>query len=73
MKGNTQFKNTIKAHLDAAAASNELFAAKYANTEKNIDKCIEYILGEVSASGESGSNTIQQENKDSSKHIFQTI
>jgi hypothetical protein len=56
MKGTDKFKETIKAYLDGRAADCELFAAKYANEEKNIDDCITYILNTVKQSGANGFN-----------------
>lgn len=49
MKTSQSFNETIKAHLDAKAAENPLFAAKYINPEKNITECVTYILNWVKA------------------------
>lgn len=66
MKGTELFQKRIKEYLDRRAFSDPLFAEKYTKKmesfksksyEKNkgaadcIEKCCEYILGEVSASG----------------------
>ena len=49
-----QFNQVIKSHLDGIAATTPDFAAKYANTAKNLDDCITYILNTVKASGRQG-------------------
>ena len=54
MKGSEHFKTTIKAHLDAKAQKNELFAAKYSSPDKNIDDCITYLLNTIQKSGING-------------------
>lgn len=54
MKGSEAFKERIKKHLDDKADSCELFAKTYAKENKSLDKCIEYILGEVSRSKVNG-------------------
>ena len=54
MKGTEIFKRTIHTYLVQRAASDELFAEKYANTQKNIDDCVTYILNAVQKSGCSG-------------------
>ena len=69
MKGSKVFEERIKTYLDQRAAEDPLFAEKYTKKleafksksyEKNagaidcIEKCCEYILGEVSASGRCG-------------------
>lgn len=51
---NENFKETIKAYLDDFAKKDRLFAKKYANPEKNIDECVNYILGWVYQSGSNG-------------------
>lgn len=53
-KGTDKFKKIIKAYLDKRAAEDELFAPKYANPKKNIDECVDYIIGEVQKSGRQG-------------------
>lgn len=54
MKGTDIFKRTIHTYLVKRAASDELFAEKYANTDKNIDDCFTYILNQVQKSGCNG-------------------
>lgn len=54
MKGTDIFKRTIHTYLVKRAASDELFAEKYANPDKNIDECCTYILSEVQKSGCNG-------------------
>lgn len=54
MKGTEQFKAAIKAYLDRQAETDPLFAPHYNKPEKSIDKCVEYILGEVFHSGCNG-------------------
>lgn len=54
MKGSDAFKNTIKGYLDNRAANDELFAPVYAKENKNLDDCVNYILGTVKASGCNG-------------------
>ncbi len=40
-------QEAVKAYLDTYAAGDPVFAAKLANPDKSIDKCIEYIEGEI--------------------------
>ena len=40
-------KERIKDYLDERASKDELFAKSYAKTNKNIDECYEYIVGEA--------------------------
>lgn len=54
MKGTDIFKRTIHTYLVQQAASDELFAEKYANPDKDIDSCITYILNTVQKSGCNG-------------------
>jgi len=54
MKGTDIFKRTIHTYLVKRAASDELFAEKYANPDKNIDNCCTYILNQVQKSGCNG-------------------
>lgn len=54
MKGTDIFKRTIHTYLVKRAASDELFAEKYANPQKNIDDCVTYILNTVQKSGYNG-------------------
>lgn len=51
MKSTDNFKTTIKNHLDQLAKEDKLFAKSYANEEKSISECIQFILGEVRKSG----------------------
>ena len=44
-------KEVIKAHLDAMAQKDACFAEKYANSDKNIDECMDYILSEARKRG----------------------
>lgn len=44
-------KEVIKAHLDAMAQKDACFAERYANPDKNIDECMDYILGEARRRG----------------------
>lgn len=46
-----EVKEAIKAHLDALAQKDPLFAAAYAKPGKNMDECFDYILGEVRKEG----------------------
>lgn len=41
------FKEIIQQYLENLASSDETFAAKYANENKSIDKCIKYIMNKV--------------------------
>ena len=52
-KGTEKFKETIKAYLDKLAESGD-FALSYANPNKNLDECIDYILTQVKSSGCAG-------------------
>lgn len=54
MKGTDQFKKVIKDYLDRRAEEDALFAERYANPKKSIDKCVSYIIGAVKASGRCG-------------------
>ena len=54
MKGKDRFKEVIKEYLDDRAAKDNLFAATYANREKNIVDSAEYIFSEVQKSGRQG-------------------
>lgn len=53
-KGTDNFTKVIKEYLDNYAAADEQFAAKYASPDKNIEDCIQFILGTVKESGVSG-------------------
>lgn len=54
MKSTDTFKNTIQAHLNNVATTDELFAETLKNPSKNIDDCITYILNTVQKSGCNG-------------------
>lgn len=54
MKGTEQFKTVIQNHLNELAANDPLFAQTLNKENKNIDECINYILGEVMKSGCNG-------------------
>lgn len=54
MKGTDVFKETIKSFLDLQSITNELFAEKYSNPNKNIDDCVTHILNQVQKSGMNG-------------------
>ena len=46
----TEFKSAkerIKDYLDERASKDKLFAKSYAKTNKNIDECYDYIVGEA--------------------------
>ena len=46
----TEFKSAkerIKDYLDGRASKDELFAKSYVKTNKNIDECYDYIVGEA--------------------------
>lgn len=44
-------KDVIKAYLDGRAKNDEQFAQSYAKTNKNIDECFDYVIGEVRKRG----------------------
>ena len=44
-------KQAIKTYLDNRAKTDELFAVAYAKTNKNIDECFDYIVGEAKKQG----------------------
>ena len=50
-KKKNEVKEAIKAHLDALAQKDPMFAAVYAKPGKNMDECFDYILGEVRKEG----------------------
>jgi len=54
MKSTDAFKDTILQHLEARAASDELFAVTLAKEGKNVDDCCTYILNQVQKSGCNG-------------------
>lgn len=41
------FKDAVKDYLDKMAADDPVFAAKLANPEKTLDKCVEYVESEI--------------------------
>jgi len=51
MKPTNDFKQAVKAYLDARAKIDTLFAASYAKPGKNIDECCAYIMGEAKKQG----------------------
>ena len=51
---NDQFKKAIKAYLDNRAANDELFAKAYAKSNKSIDECCTYIMGEAKKKAKNG-------------------
>lgn len=53
-KSSNEFKATIKRYLDQRSKEDELFAASYSKENKNIDDCINHILGTVQKSGCNG-------------------
>ena len=48
------FKTTIQNYLEHRAQEDELFAPRFANSDKNIDDCVTYILNTVQKSGING-------------------
>lgn len=44
-------KQAIKSYLDNRAKTDELFAVSYAKTNKNIDECFNYVVGEAKKQG----------------------
>jgi len=54
MKGTDIFKRTIHTYLVKRAASDELFAQSFANPDKSVDQCLQYILNTVQKSGCNG-------------------
>ncbi len=53
-KGTDAFKRKIKKELDLRAFKNPLFEKDYIKENKNLDNCIDYIIGEVQSSGSNG-------------------
>jgi len=53
-KGTDAFKRKIKRELDFRAFKNPLFEKDYIKENKNLDDCINYIIGEVQSSGSNG-------------------
>ena len=54
MKGSKLFEERIKEYLDKKSYEDSLFTPHYNKAGKSIEKCCEYILREVSASGQNG-------------------
>lgn len=54
MKGTETFQKVIKEYLDNRAKEDELFAKFYSNPSKSIEKCCDFIINEVKASGRQG-------------------
>ncbi len=54
MKGTENFERIIENYLMSRAAEDELFALRFNNPTKTIDKCITYIINQVYKSGCSG-------------------
>ena len=54
MKGTETFQKVIKDYLDNRAKEDELFAKFYSNPSKSIEKCCDFIINEVKASGRQG-------------------
>jgi hypothetical protein len=48
------FKETITAHLQEIAQTDELFVKTLLKPNKNIDDCVTYILNQVKKSGRAG-------------------
>ena len=48
------FEQTIKLYLEKRAQTDDLFATKYPNPEKSIEKCCTYITNQVKKSGRNG-------------------
>ena len=53
-KGTDIFKTAIQKYLEYRAATDELFAPRYANPLKNIDDCCTYIINQVQKSRMNG-------------------
>ncbi|WP_278833506.1 PcfK-like family protein [Porphyromonas cangingivalis] len=47
MSTSDNFKKVIKDYLDKRAENDPLFAVKYNNKDKSIEKCLNYIINEV--------------------------
>ena len=41
------FKDAVKDYLDKMAADDPVFAAKMANPDKSLDKCVEFVESEI--------------------------
>lgn len=53
-KGTDTFKTAIQNYLEYRAATDELFAPLFANSNKSIEECCKYIICEVHKSGMNG-------------------
>lgn len=53
-KCSDEFEKVIKDYLEQRAEVDELFARKFPNPNKSIEKCCDYIISEVSKSGRCG-------------------
>ena len=51
MSNLNEVKQVIKTYLDNRAKNDELFRVSYAKTNKSIDECFEYIVGEAKKQG----------------------
>lgn len=54
MKSTEAFKRTILDYLTVRAKTDDLFAEKFADPNKNIDECVNFILNTVKDSGCNG-------------------
>ena len=61
MKSSQDFKKAIQAYLDLRAKTDKLFAVSYAKTNKNLDDCCNYILGEAKKRGNAVAMTDEEE------------
>lgn len=50
-KENQSFKVVIQSYLNQRAQEDSLFAISYAKTNKNLDECCDYIIGEAKKRG----------------------
>lgn len=48
------FKGIIKSYLDAYAIEDKVFGERYANPDKNIEDCCNYIINTVKKTGKNG-------------------
>lgn len=58
---NYSFEARIKAHLDEVAQKDKLFAVTYAKKNKNIEECVNYIIGEARKKAQSGVSVLADE------------
>lgn len=54
MKQTLAFENAIKKYLDEFASNDSVFALKYANPDKSISQCCDFIASEVRKMGVCG-------------------